>query len=532
MTEQLLDLKGILRFLRRAWRALAIVALLGALVGGVYGYSRPPSFTAKALVLLPNATVSTGSGAGPNTVTTDARIATSAAVLVPAGRQVDPSLSSSQLEARVRASAANTASVLAITAAGPDRQEAEDLVNAVAAHLVSFVTSTASTSASATMTQLQNQVKGLSGQLATVQAEIHTVDLRLGAETTTSDAGRQDTNLLQDYTAEQTSLQLQLNSTQAQISQTELQQVSANQGTQVIEKATSASSSRGRSIGLKAGIGLLLGLLGSSVVVVARHRKEPRLYTRDALARALGAPVVLSLPAEIGRSGNAWLELLARYEPQSAEQWNVRKALRELEVVDGPSARLDIWILEGDAPAAALAAKVAVAASASRIDTAFSFIDHGSLPALRSACLRIGQRDEYPRPDLEVLADEECSGSPRSLTVVARTVDPLHPVAGQARTETVTVLAVSAGTATADQLARVAIAAADVGAPIRATLVANPVGDDDTTGRFPDGSPRATLVLSRQTLGSSTARRRQGSTRLSPAGAVAGPSLPSDQRLP
>ena len=511
MTEQILDLRRALRLLRRFWRTVAVFSLVGTLLAAGYALTRPPRYSATALVLLPNSAATTP-GSQSDTVDaipTDARIATSAAVLVPAGLKVDHFLSLATLQHRVSATPSATASVLTIVATGPSARETEALANAVADQLMSFVTGTGAVASSGTVTALQTQADQLTGRLAGLQKEIDTVTGRLDREGSTSSAGREDTRLLTEYTSEQTDLQLQLTSVKGLISTTELGQVSANQGTQVLQRATTASSSRRSSTVLAVIIGFLVGTLGGAVFILSRHRRDARLFTRDELARALGAPVALSIHARPKRASTEWVELFDHYEPSAAEQWNVRKAMYELGALDGDMARLEILTLAKDAPAATLAALVAVSTAASKIDTAFAFIDEiDSMPGLRSACQRLAQRDEPPRPGLVVLADVDPSHwSGPGVAIVGRTVDPAGPVEPETQTRTVTVVAVSAGTATSDQLARVAIAAADAGQPIRAILVANPEADDQTTGRFPEGPNRASVILHRRTLGVVSSRR-------------------------
>lgn len=524
MTEQTLDFRRAARLLRRFWRIVATLTLIGGLLAAGYAVTRPPTYKATALVLLPGAASSSGAQTPTaDTITTDARIATSAAVLVPAGRKVDRFWSLTSLQRRVKASASATASVLTIAATGPSVKEAEALANAVADELVSFVTSTGSVASSGAVTALQTQVDQLNGQLRTLQKEIDAVNRRLDREGTTSTAGRQDSRLLSEYTSEQTDLQLQLTSVKGQISTTELGQVSANQGTQVLQRASTASSSRRSSMVLTVVIGLLVGALAGSVLVLSRHRRDARLFTRDELARALGAPVVLSLQARGKRPSTEWVEMFDHYEPSSAEQWNIRKALHELGALDGDASRLEILTLGKDGPAAALAVLMAISAALSNVDTSFVFVDDAdSLPGLRSACQRLAQRDERPRHELTVLAeDEPLPGSGSGLTIVGRAVDPAHPVGAEMATGTVTVLAVSAGTATAEQLARLAIATTDAGQPIRAILVANPGSDDETTGRFPNSANRASVILHRRTLGVVVSGRRPGLSRTNVA--LAGP---------
>lgn len=522
MTQQTLDLHRALRLLRRFWRTVAIFTVIGGLLAAGYGLTRPQTYKASALVLLPDAASSAGSQTpSVNSIATDARIATSAAVLVPAGRKVDRSLSFAALGRSVAATPSPTASVLTITATGRSAKQTEGLADAVAGELVSFVASTGSQASAGAVTALQAQVTQLNGQLSSLQKEINAVNKRLDAEGSTSAAGERDSRLLTEYTSEQTDLQLQLSGLKSQIGTTEVGQVSTNQGTQVIQKATTASSSRRSALLLAVIIGLLVGALAGSVLVLSRHRRDARLFTRDELAGALGAPVALSLRCRPRRASSDWVEFFDRYEPGSAEQWSVRKVLRELEVVDGDASRLEVLMLAGDAPAAVLAALVAVSAAGSETDTVFAFADDpDSMPGLRAACQRLAQRDEPPRPELAVVsADEPPPGTAAALSIVARTIDPARPVALEPGEGTVTVVAVSAGTANADQLARVAITASDAGQPVRAILVANPDADDQTTGRFPDACGRASLVLDRRAADRVVSGRRPGPGRLS---AVAG----------
>jgi hypothetical protein len=68
---------------------------------------------------------------------------------------------------------------------------------------------------------------------------------------------------------------------------------------------------------------------------------------------------------------------------------------------------------------------------------------------------------------------------------VVATVDSQAPQMPDTMRTTATVLAVSAGAATADQLAKVAVSAAIDGREIVGILVADPEPDDNTTGQMP-----------------------------------------------
>ena len=78
------------------------------------------------------------------------------------------------------------------------------------------------------------------------------------------------------------------------------------------------------------------------------------------------------------------------------------------------------------------------------------------------------------------------TGSPTlRLTVVVAVVDGRSPRMPATMRTTATVLGVSAGAATAEQLARVAVSAAADGREVAGILVADPDSADRTTGRIP-----------------------------------------------
>jgi hypothetical protein len=72
-----------------------------------------------------------------------------------------------------------------------------------------------------------------------------------------------------------------------------------------------------------------------------------------------------------------------------------------------------------------------------------------------------------------------------TLTVIIAVVDGMAPEVADTTRGATTVLAVSAGAVTADQLARVAVNAADDRRDIAGIIVADPDPADHTTGRAP-----------------------------------------------
>lgn len=514
MSEQVLDVKGSVRLVRRRWRTVAVLALAGAAAGAGYEVAHPPGYQATALVLLPasqgGSSSGTSSSSAPtkNDITTDARIAVSAAVLGPAGRRADPSASLASLQHRVATSAAATG-VLDITAGGSTAAQAEGLANAVAAELVRFVTTNGSGSSTEIVAGLQAQATQLDAQLGDVQQEITAANQRLAADGAGSTSGQSEAALVGQLTSEESTLTLQLDSVKSQIAQAKLGEVSANQGTRVIQRAAAASRPSPVRQLVAPLAGLAAGVVLGALVVLAIARRDRRLWTRDELAEAVGCPVLLSLSVPGGgRAARDWTTLLSQYEPGSSEQWNVRRALRELGVGEsGGRSELTAYTLAGDRAALAQVVRVAVAAAGAGLRTLLAVTGQDDPAAeLGAACTRFRSDGREPRTGLRVRSGmPQKDDRPVDLVVVAAVVDPDGPkVPGPRRppgaeaATAVTVLSVSAGRASAEQLARVALAAADGGGPVAALLVANPAAGDQTVGRLPGHGSSTSVVVRRR----------------------------------
>jgi len=123
----------ILSRLVRRFGLLALVTLLGAIAGAVYGAVKTPTYTAKAYV------VAIGNEGDSNTALNFAqaygRIAISGPVLALAGTRLG---SNTNGLTRVTASTSPDAPVIQVTANGTSAQHAADLANAVADGLVNY----------------------------------------------------------------------------------------------------------------------------------------------------------------------------------------------------------------------------------------------------------------------------------------------------------------------------------------------------------------------------------------------------------
>lgn len=492
MSEQVIDVKGSWRILRQSWRTVGVAVLVGVAAAGTYELVRPPQFSATALVLLP-----TGGAAGTATripVTTDAGVARSAAVLAPAGRQIGSPLSPADLERRVRATA-QTSGVLAITATGSSAGRAEALANAVAGSFVNFVTSGGMATSAHAVVGLQSQIDQVDRQLSATQHQIALERQRLATEVPGSSAWQRDSSLVAALTSEQTSLGLELNTLKSQTSQAQFSQATLAQGTQVIQRATTAQGPQVMSILLDLLLGGLAGLLVGCVAILAWRRRDSRLWSRDGLATALGAPVVLSLDVPPRRSSKDWVDLLERYRPGASERWSVRRALHELAMGEPDRLRLAVVAFADDPRGLSQALQTAVVAASSGVETALSVVaDPQQVAELQALLAQIGAKGAQVRPCLNVRESLTASSAfdPPELTVTVFVVDRRHPTLGVVDAKIV--LSVAAGAVSAEQLAQLAIAATDGGRPVEALFVANPTPGDRTVGVASDNAwPALTL---------------------------------------
>jgi capsular polysaccharide biosynthesis protein len=242
-----------------------------------------------------------------------------------------------------------------------------------------------------------------------------------------------------------------------------------------------------------AGLGLLAGVVLGVIVVVTIGQGERRLRERDEIAGAVGAPVLASVPVLHPSGAAGWARLLEAYEPGVVHAWSLRKALRHVGVRDGRTGSgagvcLAVVSLSADRRALAVGPQLAVYAASLGVPTTLVIgpqQDPDVTAALVAACTTVAAGSRQPGslhfavgeyPDASRLAGG-------GLTVVVAVVDSRNPRLA-AVPATATVLGVSAGAATAEQLARVALSLTGAGVDISGILVADPDPGDRTTGRL------------------------------------------------
>jgi capsular polysaccharide biosynthesis protein len=266
----------------------------------------------------------------------------------------------------------------------------------------------------------------------------------------------------------------------------------------VFQSAVNATGTSRRQLLVVYGIlGALLGALIGVIVVLALGRNPRRLRERDQIADAIGVPVLASVSVVHPSNAAGWIKLIEEYRPGAVQAWQLRNALHHLGFGDvrltGVSARhgssLAVLSLSSDRKALALGPQLAVYAASLGIPTGLIIgpqQDANATAMLRTACdaPELSKRSR----NLRVIVSEHRSIDRLrdvALTVVVAVVDSEAPSVAATMRTTSTVLGVSAGVVTAEQLARVASSAASDGREITGILVADPDPADHTTGRLP-----------------------------------------------
>lgn len=516
MSEQVIDLRSTWAILRRRTGVLVAAAALGAAGGAATAYVQPPAYTSTSMVLLPSAGPGSSAAASSHSIDTQVAIAQSQAVLGPAGQAVTPSLSGQQVAALVTVESPTT-DVLDIKATGTTPARAEALANAVAKAELEYLKNAASALSDDKKSALNERAATLKGSLDSVNEEIKAAQTRIGGESPTSTAGRADAAALAELTAQQANLVLQLDQIDKESAAAASGDTTAAANATVIQQASPAERTplvlRMALAGL-AGAGL--DLLVVAGVIVIGGRRERSLRSRDEIADAVGIPVLASLRSRAPKSVAAWTSLLAAYSPDNVEMWTLRQVLRMLtpghpgSIVTAPpesqdSTHVVVITLAGDLRALAIGPQLASFAASTGMRTRLVTAQtHDSGDRLWAACAGI-PTEAQPRPGLTV--DTRTGGrATGDLVVDVVVIDRVRPVVHLPRVDrSAVLLAVTAAEATADELARVALAADDAGHPIDRLLVVDADPLDRTTGRLAPAERAQHVVLPSLMTGSEVA---------------------------
>lgn len=265
----------------------------------------------------------------------------------------------------------------------------------------------------------------------------------------------------------------------------------------VLEPALTATRpSSAEQLAIDGLLGALAGGLAGSVAALVRGREDRRLRERDEIAGSIGVPVLASLPVARPASAEAWSRLLAEYQPGPVHAWQLRRLLRA--VAGGGDGSLTILSLASDLKALAIGPQFAVFAAAQGVPTTLVVggdtdpDSSDATAALRVACAAPLAASASSRSPASLRLVPDPAGGPAArggtgprLTIVVLVADPGSGRIPAAVPTEFTMLGVSAGAATAEQLARAAVLAAGDRRDISGIIVADPDSDDRTTGRAP-----------------------------------------------
>ena len=431
MSQQALDLPRAVQTVRRHRNLVGIVAVLGLLIGAAYATLYPPMFTGTALILLPQdlqsaQSVQNGSATGNSTIDTltsvQVVVAGSDPVLSGALQNVSPPISFTKLRSEVKVTS-TTSGIISISAKGTSAAEADATANAVADSYASYVS---------------------------------------GKNTPVYVVAR------------------------------------------VLQRATNATgSSRLTALVSTALIGALVGALLGIIVSLLISRKDRRLRERDDIANSIGIPVLSSVPVGHPSDAAGWTRLMEDYKPAAVDAWQLRTSLQQLGMTEhnllgrppynggGGGFSLAVVSLSSDPRALALGPQLAVFAASQGIPTALVIgpqQDTNATAALRTACAVPPSASSKLPSLLQVTVSDDGKAAGQAdaaLVIVVVVVDGEVPEIPDTIRTTATVLGLTAGVATAEQLARAAVVAAADGRELTGILVADPDSADRTNGRIP-----------------------------------------------
>lgn len=496
MSEQALDVRSAVAIVRRWGRWLTLAAVLGGVaLTALVSVVLPPQYSSISQVLLPQAPRADSGQAAARDKETEAKIAVSDIVLGPAGQAVSPQLTTNEVFDRVTVTAA-TGDILQIAARGDSAAAAEALAQAVAEAEVAYQAEANSSLTGIQREELETRLEDLDHQQHVVNREIRATKRRLADADPASEQGKADASVLSQLTSQQSDLVLQANTLQDRLD------AAQTGAATVIQRAAPAKRPRVVLYYLITwGLGTLLAGALASAVAIGFGRRDRRLRARDEIADALGSTVLASVRSRVPRDAAGWSTLMETYEPEIVDAWALRQALEILDIpqlVAGtstagagaarPKARrspavITLVSLSDDQRGLAVAVQLASYVASLGVPTTLTTLHrHDSAAAFWAACSTF-PRGAEARPGLRIDSHKR----PRNdsvLIVRVAVVDRRSPAPLDFAGTPVTVMSLASGTATAEDLARVAVSLFESGGRIAGVVVADPDTLDRTTGRL------------------------------------------------
>lgn len=490
MEYQILDIRHVLAAIGRRLGVVVTFFLLGVVVGVVLLFVSPPTYQARARVLLPPSAVD-AQGNELRDPKTEAIIITSPEILTPVGQSLSPPISAQALAKRVSVkSISNQIEEVAVDA--PSAGEAARLANAIARAYIASNNNAASGAANLSTSVLSTELNSLNQQILTLDAQIARDNATLTGLAPAAE--QQEASVIDSLRSQEASLVEQQVTIQSNIANAQLSIQLSRQGTQLLQPATAPSTPiRPRPL-LILSVGPLLGLIIGAIAAFAVEQGDRRLRLRDEIAMVAGAPVLASLVVPRSAGVEDGRAQLARWQPTVVDNLALRQAFDRLDLLGGTPANLLVVTLAGDTAAPVLSLLLACFASERPTPTAFIFgTRHESNASLRATCRAIAAAGAPLREHLVVYgagADQPVDLDAAELSVTLIVADPGPIILPTWDRRTVTVIALSSGLVTGERLQAVVAACIEAGLPVAGVFLANPDTSDPTTGR---GDPSLAL---------------------------------------
>ncbi|PXY32093.1 exopolysaccharide biosynthesis protein [Prauserella muralis] len=301
MTDDVVRLPVIGRILRRRWRLLAALAVLGALLGAGASALFSPGYETTTRVLLQGPRE-------PDELFTEAEVASSAQVLDRTAAALRWGVTGAELRESVTAEVVD-GNVIEISGTADTPEKARQLADRVADEYVAFTT------------QLATDTAGTAAELRERQREA----VRRQAEETYQRISELQQEMSSGLTVETVQVRTELESlrnalTEAVQTLDEVDAAAVRSGIIVFERAALPTSAAAPTLLHFVGGGALLFLLAGVLGHLIAARTDRRLATEDEIAAAVNAPVLANIdvpvpdePAPEEPAARSWQARLRRF---------------------------------------------------------------------------------------------------------------------------------------------------------------------------------------------------------------------------
>lgn len=341
MEREELDVRTVLLAMRRRWRIMLVGVLGGVILAGLVTMLLPKTFATESKVNLGRRP----SGANPTEIMrTEAaqanRSQMAQRVIDALGLDVEPEAMLKQYKATPE-----TDDVLVFNVEGPTADEAVERADKFAEEFLAV-------RAERMDEDLRTENSGREAKLKEIQAQVEVIDGELpGAvqSVTQYDALiRQKTDLI----GQRTSLENRIDDAKTEVAL-------AKKNSYTLQSALTPKSPIKPSLQFNLIIGLIGGLMVAGSYVLVKDVLSGKLRTRDAIAEAVGAPVLAGFTATGAGGGGKPVSSRAATRPTAQLIRAARAVVNELGPTAGPDHPILIASVEADGEAALLALTVA-----------------------------------------------------------------------------------------------------------------------------------------------------------------------------